>query len=215
MAQSRETEGDLLDRLRAGDEMAFRELVRRHDQAMRRLARSFVSTPAAADDVVQETWLAVIRGLHGFEGRSSLKTWIFRVLVNRARTRGVRDARSIPFSSLEAVSGDAPTVDPDRFVPAGQPVAGYWTATPSHFFALPDERLLADEACRFVGEAIAALPARQRQVISLRDVEGWEAEEVCETLALSPANQRVLLHRARAAVRAQLEDYFSAEVSQA
>ena len=207
-------EDDLRIRLQAGDEAAFRELVARHDRAMRRLARSYVQTVAAADEVVQETWLAVIRGLARFEGRSSLKTWIFRILVNRAQSRGARERRVVPFSALLSESED-PTVDPDRFLGPGHPVAGYWSQTPHRFFELPEERLLAEEAVALIAEAIAGLPERQRRVIELRDVEGWESEEVCDSLGLSPANQRVLLHRARAAVRADLEEYFAAQVVEA
>lgn len=208
------SEERLLARLRAGDEAAFREVVARHDRTMKRIALTFVSSPAVADEVVQETWLAVIRGLERFEGRSSLKTWMFRILANRARSRGAREQRTTPFSSLApAEDDDAPTVDPDRFLPPGHAAAGYWTVTPSQFFALPEDRLLAAETSALVADAIEQLPQRQQQVIRLRDVEGWDAEEVCESLDLSPANQRVLLHRARAAVRARLEEYFTEVVN--
>jgi RNA polymerase sigma-70 factor (ECF subfamily) len=199
----------MLARLRAGDELAFRELVKRHDRAMRRIALSYVRTPSVADEVVQETWLAVIQGLGRFEGRSSLKTWMFRILVNRAQSRGVREQRTTPFSSLSGDNGeDGPTVDPDRFLPAGNAAAGYWSVTPSRFFELPEDQILAEETSALVAAAIEKLPDRQRQVISLRDIEGWDADEVCQSLGLSAANQRVLLHRARAAVRAGLEEYF-------
>lgn len=216
MGETVRAQESLLARLQAGDEAAFRELVTRHDRAMRRLARSYVQTASAADEVVQETWLAVIRGLAKFEGRSSLKTWIFRILVNRAQTRGVRERRTVPFSALSTETGDEdPSVDPDRFLPPGHPVAGYWSLTPNRFFELPEERLLAAEGAELIARAIAALPERQRAVIELRDVEGWEADEVCESLDLSPANQRVLLHRARSTVRGILEEYFAAEVVEA
>lgn len=207
------SETDLLSRLRAGDELAFRTLVRRHDAAMRRLALSFVPTRSVADEVVQETWLAVIRGLARFEGRSSLKTWIFRILVNRAQSRGARERRTMPFSSLvEGEDDGETTVDPDRFLPPGSTFEGYWSISPSRFFELPEDRLLAEETRRLVAEAIATLPARQQQVIRLRDIEDWDADEVCESLGISAANQRVLLHRARAAVRAALEAHFAEEV---
>jgi RNA polymerase sigma-70 factor, ECF subfamily len=203
-------EADLLARLRAGDEIAFREFVKRHDPAMRRLALSFVQTASVADEVVQETWLAVIRGLGKFEGRCSLKTWIFRILVNRARSRGARESRITPFSSLVDAEHDlGPTVDPSRFQPPGSAFEGYWAVTPSRFFDLPEEQLLARETTELVGRAIDALPPRQQQVIRLRDIEGCDAEEVCQSLGLTGANQRVLLHRARAAVRAALEAHFS------
>jgi RNA polymerase sigma-70 factor, ECF subfamily len=207
-------EAALVVRLQAGDEAAFRDLVRRHDRAMRRLALSYVRTGAVADEVVQETWLAVIRGLASFERRSSLKTWIFRILVNRAQTRGARERRVVPFSSL-TVDDDDPAVDPDRFLPPGHPVAGYWSATPTRFFELPEERLLTAEAVGLIAQAIAGLPDRQRRVIELRDVEGWEPAEVCDSLGLSPENQRVLLHRARSTVRGILEEYFATQVVQA
>ena len=204
----------MLARLRAGDETAFRELVKRHDRAMKRIALTFVRSPSVADEVVQDTWLAVIKGLERFEGRSSLKTWIFRILANRAQSRGAREHRTTPFSSL-APSEDleGPTVDPDRFLPAGHAAAGYWSVTPSRFFELPEDRMLAAETSALVTAAIEQLPERQQQVIRLRDVEGWAAEEVCECLELSAANQRVLLHRARSAVRACLEEYFTEVVS--
>lgn len=177
---------------------------------MRRVALSFVPTASIADEVVQETWLAVIRGLSRFEGRCSLKTWIFRILVNRAQSRGARERRITPMSSLLDADNEAGgTVDPERFLPPGSTFDGYWAVSPTRFFELPEERLLARETVELVAEAIAALPTRQRQVIQLRDVEGWEAEEVCESLTLSAANQRVLLHRARAAVRVALESHFS------
>lgn len=204
------SETDLVARLRAGDEMAFREVVRRHDRAMRRIALSFVQTASVADEVVQETWLAVIRGLRDFEGRCTLKTWIFRILVNRAQSRGARERRITPFSSLLDPEDDqGAAVDPARFLPPGSTFDGYWAVSPSRFFELPEERLLAHETTQLVGEAIERLPVRQQQVIRLRDIEGWEAEEVCKSLNISDANQRVLLHRARSAIRAALETYFA------
>ena len=202
------SEEQFLDRLRAGDEQAFRELVTRHHATMRRAALSFVGSAAVADEVVQETWLAVISGLAGFEGRSSLKTWIFRILVNRAQTRGARDHRVTPFSSMPGAEDDGPTVDPARFVGPGEAFAGYWSIPPSRF-ELPDERLLAAETRALIAAAIDELPARQQQVIRLRDVAGWDAEEVCACLGMTDGNQRVLLHRARAAVRAALETHLS------
>lgn len=200
----------LLQRLRAGDEMAFRAVVKQHHQPMRRLALSFVQTESVADEVVQETWLAVIRGLGDFEGRCSLKSWIFQILVNRARSRGARERRITPFSSLGDQADEfGETVDPERFLPAGSRFEGYWAVAPSRFFALPEEQLLAQETTELVEEAIQDLPARQQQVMRLRDIEGWSSEDVCDSLSISAANQRVLLHRARAAVRAALESHFS------
>lgn len=188
---------ELLERLRAGDEGAFRELVARHDGALRRLARTFVHTPSAADEVVQETWLGVIRGLDAFEGRSSLRTWIFRILINRARTRGVRDARSVPFSALD--TDDEPAVEPAAFGADGR-----WTSAPARLETDPETSLLSAELRAHLLGAIDELAPAQRAVITLRDLVGVSAEEVCELLELSEGNQRVLLHRARARVRTAL-----------
>ena len=187
----------LLERLRAGDEDAFRALVERHDGALRRLARTFVHTSSAADEVVQETWLGVIRGLDGFQERSSLRTWIFRILVNRARSRGVSDARSVPFSSLEL--DDDPAVDPAAFGPDGR-----WATAPPRLECDPETSLLRAEMREHLLRAIDDLAPAQRAVITLRDLVGVPAEEVCELLELTDGNQRVLLHRARSRVRAAL-----------
>jgi RNA polymerase sigma-70 factor, ECF subfamily len=195
------SEAALVAGLRAGDESAFRMLIEMYHAALVRVARMYVSTQAVAEEVAQETWLAVVEGIDRFEGRSSLKTWIFRILTNRAKTRGVREGRSLPFSSLES---DSPAVETDRFRGAGENWPGHWAAPPIGF---PEERLLAGEAREVIERAIAALPPTQRTVISLRDVEGWSSEEVCNALTLSETNQRVLLHRARSAVRAALERY--------
>jgi RNA polymerase sigma-70 factor, ECF subfamily len=193
----------LLDRLREGDEAAFMELVERHHAALVRLARSFVSSRAVAEEVAQETWLGVLNGLDRFEGRSSLKTWIFRILVNRAKTRGERESRSVPFSSLDDPEGE-PSVDPDRFLEAGA-----WSSPPRAWEGEPVERLLAGEAREVIDAAIAELPPLQRQVITLRDLEGLDADETVDLLEVSDGNQRVLLHRARSKVRQALEDYLS------
>jgi RNA polymerase sigma-70 factor (ECF subfamily) len=191
----------LLKQLRAGDEAAFMELVERYHGALVRLARSFVSSQAVAEEVAQETWLGVLNGIDRFEGRSSLKTWIFRILVNRAKTRGERESRSVPFSSLDDPDGE-PSVDPDRFVGAGA-----WSSPPRRWEGEPLERLLAGEARDTIEAAIAELPPAQRSVITLRDLEGLDADETCELLDLTDGNQRVLLHRARGKVRQALEDY--------
>jgi RNA polymerase sigma-70 factor (ECF subfamily) len=188
---------DLLERLRAGDEDAFRTLVDRHDAALHRVARTFVRTSSAADEVVQETWLAVVRGLGTFEGRSSLRTWIFSILVNRARTHAVRDSRSDPFSALE--SHDGPTVEPAAFGADGR-----WTSAPPRLDADPETGLLAAELREHLLQAVDALPPAQRAVITLRDLVGVSPREVCELLELTDGNQRVLLHRARAHVRTAL-----------
>jgi RNA polymerase sigma-70 factor, ECF subfamily len=187
----------LLARLQAGDEAAFQALVERHDGALRRVARTFVHTPSAADDVVQETWLGVVHGLSTFEGRSSLRTWIFRILVNRARTRAVRDARSVPFSAIE--SDDGPAVEPAAFGADGR-----WTSAPPRLEYDPETRMLSAELREHLLEAVDGLAPAQRAVITLRDLVGVPADEVCELLELTEVNQRVLLHRARARVRAAL-----------
>jgi RNA polymerase sigma-70 factor, ECF subfamily len=191
----------LVARLRAGDEAAFRTLIEMYHAMLVRVARMYVSSQAVAEEVAQETWLAVLQGIGRFEERSSLKTWIFRILTNRAKTRGIREGRTLPFSSLEA---DEPAVEPERFHGGDHAWPGHWSALPSVF---PEERLLASETRNVIERAIEALPPTQRAVISLRDIEGWSADEVCNALTLSETNQRVLLHRARSAVRAALEQY--------
>jgi RNA polymerase sigma-70 factor (ECF subfamily) len=201
----------LVAALRAGDEDAFRWLVDRHDGPLRRLARTFVASAAAADEVVQESWLAVIEGIDRFERRSSVKTWIYRIVMNKARTRGVRDKRSVPFT---AVVGDGDglgrTFPADRFLPSDHPRwPGHWAVDPPAWEGLPPEQLEAQEATDRIRAAIDDLPAVHKVVITCRDIEGWSSSEVCHLLDLTPANQRVLLHRARAKVRSALEDYFS------
>jgi RNA polymerase sigma-70 factor (ECF subfamily) len=192
----------LLKRLRAGDQAAFATLLDRHGGALLRLARTFVKVPAVAEEVVQDTWLAALDGLAGFEGRSSLRTWLFRILANRARTRAVKEGRSVPWSSL-GPQDDGPAVDPESFQADGhwrEPVTG-WTEDD------PERLVLGAETRAAIEAAIAALPEGQRAVITLRDVEGVEAEEACQILGLTETNQRVLLHRARARVRAALHQH--------
>ena len=206
----------LVRQLRRGDETAFSWLVGRYDRALRRLALDFVSTPAVADEVVGDTWLAVIEGIDRFEGRSSLKTWIYRILMNKAKTRGIREKRTVPFSSVGAGhdgGGDGPAFAPDRFRPPDDPDwPGHWASPPSAWQEQPVERLEAAETLAQVRAAIDALPATQRTVITLRDLRGFTSGEVSELLSVSPGNQRVLLHRARAAVRRHLERYFEPAV---
>jgi RNA polymerase sigma-70 factor (ECF subfamily) len=194
----------LVERLRAGDEDAFRALVDRHDGALRRVALTFVRTPSAAEEVVQETWLGVVRGLKGFEGRSTLRTWIFRILVNRARSRAIRDARSIPFSTLE--DDDRPAVEPSAFAADGR-----WTSAPPRLDCDPETNLLSTELREHLLDTIDTLSPTQKAVITLRDLVGLPADEVCDLLELSAANQRVLLHRARARVRAALTPLVEAD----
>jgi RNA polymerase sigma-70 factor (ECF subfamily) len=201
---------ELLAALRAGDEDAFRRVVREWHGPLLRVARIFTPSRAVAEEVVQETWLRVLGALDRFEGRSSLRTWVFRILVNTAKTRAQREGRTVPFSALQdAWRVPEPAVDPDRFLPDDHPQhPGGWAVPPRD---LPEDRLLAAETRERIAAAIEALPASQRAVISLRDVEGWTSEEVRNALDLSEVNQRVLLHRARARVRQALEDYLALE----
>jgi RNA polymerase sigma-70 factor (ECF subfamily) len=195
-------ERELVAALRAGDESAFRALIEMYHAMLVRVARAYVPTTAIAEEVAQETWLAVVEGIDRFQERSSLKTWLFRILTNKAKTRGMRERRTLPFSAFES---DAAAVDEQWFHGPEHQWPGHWASAPQPF---PEDRLLAAETREVVERAIAALPPTQRAVISLRDVEGWSAEEVCNALTLSETNQRVLLHRARAGVRAALEHYF-------
>jgi RNA polymerase sigma-70 factor (ECF subfamily) len=201
----------LVDGLRAGDEGAFAWLLDRYDASLHRLARNYVATAAVADEVVSETWLAVIEGIRRFEGRSSLKTWLYRILMNIARSRGVREHRSIPFASMASAmeEGAEPAVDPERFVGSGKG-AGGWAAPPTPWDEEPEERLLSKETLGVVAAAIEQLPPAQREVIRLRDLEGWTAADACNALDVSETNQRVLLHRARSKVRRALESHFEA-----
>jgi len=200
-----DADAELLARLRAGDEQAFTALVDRYGPLMLRIALAHVPTRAIAEDVVGDAWLGVVTGLERFEGRSSLKTWLLRIVTNRARTRGERERRSIPLSSLQS-DDDEHAVDPDRFMPLDHPrYPGGWAQPPQ---AWPEERLLAAETLEQIRTAIAKLPPRQQEVIVLRDIEGWDPEDVNAALEISDGNQRVLLHRARAKVRNELEAYF-------
>jgi len=203
----------LVPALRGGDEAAFAWLLDRYQNSLRRVAMSYVQSRAVADEVVQETWMGVISGIDRFEGRSSLKTWIFRILVNVARSRGVREHRSVPFAaaSWALEDGADPTIDPDRFSPAPtQYPAGHWTSFPLAWEHEPADRLEAGETVAIVREAMRDLPPAQHEVMTLRDVEGWSSGEICDALNLSETNQRVLLHRGRSKVRRALEEYFEA-----
>ncbi|HEU4328501.1 MAG TPA: sigma-70 family RNA polymerase sigma factor [Roseiflexaceae bacterium] len=211
--QPPDDEAELIAALRRGDEAAFAALVQRYHSALLRLARVYVANPAAAEEVVQETWLGLLRGLPRFEGRSSLRTWLFRILVNRAKTRGEREGRSVPFSSLGRPEDDAdePAVDPSRFVPEGAARAGHWVSLPQRWEEIPEQRFLASETRAQIAAAVAKLPPAQQTVIMLRDIEGWSTPEVCNILGISETHQRVLLHRARAKVRQALETYLADE----
>jgi RNA polymerase sigma-70 factor, ECF subfamily len=207
-AGTRAQEQERLERLRAGDEQEFARILQRWSPAMLRVAACYVRGPAAAEDVVQETWLAVLAGLGGFEGRSSLRTWTFSILVNRARTYAVRDSRTVPMSELDGVEA-GPSVDPARFQgPDGQ-YPGHWTSagSPKRWSVQPEDAALAEEVRAEISAALAGLPHRQRKVVTLRDVLGLSSDEACEVLGIAAPNQRVLLHRARARLRSALEDY--------
>jgi RNA polymerase sigma-70 factor (ECF subfamily) len=201
----------LVERLRAGDEAAFMALVDQLQPSMLRVARMYVATVAVAEEVVQETWVGVLKGIDSFQGRSSLRTWIFRILANIAKTRGQREGRSVPFASLAGDDLDAPAVDPDRFDTPEASSRGRWSTLPDDWTGIPEDRLLGRETLAVIGMAIGGLPPMQAEVIRLRDALGWTSEEVRNALDLTETNQRVLLHRARAKVRVALEQYFSSE----
>ncbi|MGC4111502.1 MAG: sigma-70 family RNA polymerase sigma factor [Nocardioides sp.] len=194
----------LVARLRAGDEATFAALVDGWSSWMLRLARQHVSSASVAEEVVQDTWLGVLEGLDGFRGEASLRTWVYRILLNQAKRRGVRESRSVPFASL-APEDDGPTVDPDRFQGSDGQHPGGWRSFPE---AWPENAALTREVRGVVTTALAELPDRQRTVVALRDLDGHSSEEVCDLLGVSAGNQRVLLHRGRAVVRAHLELYF-------
>ena len=197
-------EAELLARVRAGDERAFETLVDRNYSTMLAVARNYVKSRAVAEEVVQEAWLGVLQGIDRFEGRSSLRTWILRIVVNIAKTRGTREARSVPFASLAPV-GEETAVEPERFRGPDDPFPGHWRAYPGNWQRLPEETLAEQETIRVVIEAIEQLPPAQRTVITMRDVQGCGPEEVCDALEVTDGNQRILLHRARSKVRSALE----------
>jgi RNA polymerase sigma-70 factor, ECF subfamily len=206
----------LIEALRRGDERAFMGLVDRHHALMIRVARGYVRSDAVAEEVAQDAWVGFLSGIERFEARSSLKTFLFRILVNRALTRATREARTVPFSALGGDNEDEPAVDADRFLDASHPRwPGHWAAAPQRWDELPEECLLGRETLQEAREAIDALPARQRQVILLRDVDGWGPDEVCDALGISDGNQRILLHRARSKVRAAVEEYLEPKAEEA
>jgi RNA polymerase sigma-70 factor (ECF subfamily) len=203
----RPDESEIIARLRARDEAAFMELVDRHHAQLLRLARRYLHDESAAEEVVQETWLAVLNGIGRFEGRSSLRTWIFRILTNQAFTRRSKDARrELPFSALALAEAEdaGPTVEPERFR-GFWPVNGTWRAAPQEWGQSPEDLAIGAETRSAILAAIDALPTAQATVITLRDVQGFTGEETAEALGITLNNQRVLLHRARAKVRAALE----------
>jgi RNA polymerase sigma-70 factor (ECF subfamily) len=203
----------LLERLRTGDSDAFAEIVRAWSPMMLQAARAYVSTDASAQEVVQEAWLAMIRGLDRFEGRSSLRTWILAILGNIGRSRGVREARTVPWSSLGPADDAAPAVDPDRFRGPDDQWPRHWTplGKPRAWPRSPEEETLAAEDRRELEDGLAELPEQQRMVVALRDVHGLTSDEVCSFLDLSAGNQRVLLHRGRSRLRGLLEMHYAAE----
>jgi RNA polymerase sigma-70 factor (ECF subfamily) len=200
---------DLVTALRAGDEQAYVALIDGWSGSMLRMARLHVPTDSVAEEVVQETWLAVLTGLDRFRGDSSLRTWVYRILLNQAKTRGIRERRTVPFASLSDDDdglGDGPTVDPSRFQSASDAHPGGWRRFPDEW---PEQSYLSNELREVVSQALEQVPPRQRVVVALRDLDGHTAEEVSELLAISAGNQRVLLHRGRAVVRAHLERYYA------
>jgi len=206
-------QADLVDRLRAGNRESFAELVDAWSPVLLRVALLYVSTRATAEEVVQDTWLAVIGRLDRFEGRSSLRTWVFRILENQARSRGVREARAVPWSSAfadDSSDGGGPTVDPSRFRGPGDRWPGGWAPAgrPAPWEPPPEDAAVAAETRRELGAALDELPERQLTVVELRDVHGLSSEEVCARLGVSAGNQRILLHRGRARLRARLEDVY-------
>ena len=209
MAAQPVDESSIVQRLRNGDSAAFRELVTKHQPSLLRLANTFVPSLAAAEEVVQETWIAVIRGIDKFEQRSTLKTWITRILVNIARTKGVKERRTVPMGSLVGDTSDNAAVDPDRFV--GPPGRGGWAVPPARWSDRPEEVVLSGATIAKVVDTVGKLPDQQKWVVMLRDVEDWSSSEVCDALGLTEGNQRVLLHRGRSAVRNMLEGQLGTE----
>jgi RNA polymerase sigma-70 factor (ECF subfamily) len=205
-------EASLVNSLRSGDESAFVWLVEQYHTSLVRLARMFVQDEPTAEELVQETWLAVLRGLEKFERRSSLKTWIFTILTNKAKTRGQREKRTLSFSDLDDSASDSPTVDPDRFRPASEGIwEGHWWNGPTPWREFPEDSMLYSESMKIILRSIDTLPETQRAVITLRDIHELSSDEVCNVLNISETNQRVLLHRARARVRQALENYLQLE----
>jgi RNA polymerase sigma-70 factor, ECF subfamily len=201
----------LVEALRRGDEDAYVSLVDRYHASMIRVAMIYVHDRSTAEDVVQETWLGVLQGIHRFEGRSSLRTWMFHILKNRARTRARREGRTLPFSALGNPGAEEPAVDPDRFLPASHPRwPHHWASFPQSWNSV-EGQLMSQESRACVTQVVTDLPPRQREVITLRDIEGWTSEEVCNVLGISETNQRVLLHRARSRARRALEQLLREE----
>lgn len=198
-------ERELITALRAGDEAAFTQVIEAYHTSLVRIAMLFVQERAVAEDVAQETWLGVLRGVHHFEGRSSFRTWLFSILANQAQRRGQRERRTIAFSAFNAVAHPEHALPTERFRSPDESWAGWWASPPTDWQVTPEDEMLSAELQTEIAQAIATLPTAQRAVMTMRDIEGWDAPEVCALLDISPGNQRVLLHRARSRVRAQLE----------
>ena len=205
----RESDAELIELLRDGDEAAFARLIDSYSAPLLRLALAFVQSPSIAEEVVQETWMAVVTGIGRFEGRASVKTWLFKILTNIAKTRAQRERRTIPFSDFDVGNGDESAVDPDRFLPASHPQwPHHWKTPPQPWSMGPEGTALDHEMLRVLRRTLEDLPRAQRVVVALRDVHGWPATDVCAALDVTEANQRVLLHRGRSRLRAVLERYF-------
>ena len=206
----RDSDAELVERLRNGDEATFVGLIDAYSAPLLRLALTFVQNLAVAEEVVQETWMAVVTGIGRFEGRSSVKTWLFKILTNKAKTRALRERRTIPFSDFDLDDGDEPAVDADRFLPASHPQwPGHWATAPQPWSMGPEGTALDRETLAVLKRALEDLPRSQRVVVALRDVHGWSGPDVCAALDLTEANQRVLLHRGRSRLRGVLERYFA------
>lgn len=203
-------EAQILAALRDGHENTFRDLFAQSYPMMKRVAQAYVGSEAIAEEVVQDTWLAVVTGIGRFQGRSALATWMFSILTNQAKSHSVRERRALPFSAVVSSAEDQPAVDPDRFQGVDGDWPGHW-ATPPRPWQKPERRLLSLESRQRLREALAQLPERQRVIVALRDVEGLSADEVCDLMGLSPENQRVLLHRGRSRLRTALEEYFCSD----
>ena len=209
LADAGHDDAELVAALVRGDEAAFVALVDRYHASMVRVASRFVPGPAVAEEVAQEAWIGLLRGIAGFGGRSSLKTWLFTILLNQARRRGATEHRTVPFSALGGDRGDeiVPSVEPERFFPAGHPDAGHWAAELADWAPSAEDALISAETDALIRRTINALPEGIRLVVTLRDLEGWSAEEVCHMLAITDTNQRVRLHRGRSRLRAAIEQY--------
>ena len=197
----------IVSALRAGDENVFREVYERNYPVMKRVARGYVDSDAVAEEIVQETWMAIVKGIGRFERRSALGTWIFSILINQAKSHNARERRALPLSSVATTGDEGPVLDMDRFQKDDEAWPGHW-ATPPRPWQKPERRLLSLEARAQLKQALTELPDRQRVIVGLRDIEGLSAEEVCELLELTQENQRVLLHRGRSRLRTVLEGYF-------